>query len=43
MNGFVFHVNNNLENQFSTKKTPSIAAKPYFFQMWHAVLHYFKT
>ena len=30
MNGFVFHVNNNLENQFSTKKTPSIAAKPYF-------------
>ena len=30
MNGFVLHVNNNLENQFSTKKTPSIAAKPYF-------------
>ena len=30
MNGFVFHVNSNLENQFSTKKTPSIAAKPYF-------------
>ena len=31
MNGFVLHVNNNLENQFSTKKkTPSTAAKPYF-------------
>ena len=30
MNGFVLHVNNCLENQFSTKKTPSIAAKPYF-------------
>ena len=31
MNGFVLHVNNNLENQFSTKKkTPSITAKPYF-------------
>ena len=30
MNGFALHVNNNLENQFSTKKTPSIAAKPYF-------------
>ena len=30
MNGFVLHVNNYLENQFSTKKTPSISAKPYF-------------
>ena len=30
MNGFVLHVNNILENQFSTKKTPSIAAEPYF-------------
>ena len=30
MNGFVLHVNNNQENQFSTKKTPSIVAKPYF-------------
>ena len=30
MNGFVLHVNNNLKNQFSTKKTSSIAAKPYF-------------
>ena len=29
-NGFVLHVNNNLKNQFSTKKIPSIAAKPYF-------------
>ena len=30
MNGFVLLVNNYLENQFSTKKTPSTAAKPYF-------------
>ena len=30
MNGFVLHVNNYLENQFSTRKTPSIAAKLYF-------------
>ena len=30
MNGFVLHVNNYLENQFSTKKSPSISAKPYF-------------
>ena len=30
MNRFVFHVNNKLENQFSTKKTPSIAVKPDF-------------
>ena len=30
MNGFVLHVNNYLENQFSTKRTPSTAAKPYF-------------
>ena len=30
MNGFVLHVNNNLKNQFSKKKIPSIAAKPYF-------------
>ena len=30
MNGFVLHVNNYLENQFSTKKAPSISAKPYF-------------
>ena len=30
MNGFVLHVNNYLENQFFTKKTSSIAAKPYF-------------
>ena len=30
MNGFILHVNNYLENLFSTKKTPSIAAKPYF-------------
>ena len=31
MKGFFLHVNNNLENQFSTKKkTPSIVAKPYF-------------
>ena len=31
MNGFVLHENNYLQNQFPTKKTPSIAAKPYFF------------
>ena len=30
MNGFVLHENNYRRNQFSTKKTPSIAAKPYF-------------
>ena len=31
MDGHVLHVNNNLENQFSTrKKTFSIVAKPYF-------------
>ena len=30
MNGFFLHVNNYLENQFSTRITPSTAAEPYF-------------
>ena len=30
MNGLVLHVKNYLKNQFSTKNTHSIAAKPYF-------------
>ena len=32
MNGFVLHVNNNLENQFSTKKNPLDCDQALFLQ-----------
>ena len=46
MNGFLLHVNNNLENQFSTKKKTLVAASrniAWFSKRDMQLLHYFKT